>query len=557
MGAAPARADEDPSSDEAGPSPRLTDDRRARVVFVVALIVGLVTILWFGRHTWFKGDEWSLLADREATDLGDVFRPQNRVHWVTIPMLVYRAIYAVFGLHSYLPYQVPVVLFHLTLAVLLRRVMLRVSVDPWIATAAAGAFIFFGAGRPNLVWGFQITLVGSLMFGLVHMLLATHEGPVDRRDWLGLASGAMGLLCSGLGPTMTITVGLAVLALRGWRVAALHTVPLGVMYLIWWFGYASTAEATDFDRGGPSQWIEFAWNGLTGTFSSLGQVPGIGAVLAVLLVVGLALAWAPLRGIELRRRAAIPAAMLAGALLFLLVTALGRVSAGLGTLNLVVLGTDDGDAPRYLHVVATLVLPALAVAADAVVRRWRATLIPMIVLLLVGVPGNIDELADPQQILFQEEVHRADRRQILAAPRVAVADDVPGSVLAHPRSVFLTIGWLRQAAAEGKLPDIEPIPADLEAMVSAQLVLVQVMTEPTECTEAELGPPIELQRDESLTFVAPLDAAAAVVYVTDDGTESPPRRFIRIVGPTVVATTGPITLRVEPNPDIESVSVCR
>ena len=95
--------------------------------------------------------------------------------------------------------------------------MRRAGVGPWIASAAAALFMLFGAGDENIVWAFQMGFVGSLVFGLTQLLLADHDGPIARRDWLALLAGLAGLLCSGVGVTMVVVVGLATLARRGWR----------------------------------------------------------------------------------------------------------------------------------------------------------------------------------------------------------------------------------------------------------------------------------------------------------------------------------------------------
>ena len=39
-----------------------------------------------------------------ATDLGDLLRPHNE-HWSTLPILVYRVLWQLFGLRTYVPYQ--------------------------------------------------------------------------------------------------------------------------------------------------------------------------------------------------------------------------------------------------------------------------------------------------------------------------------------------------------------------------------------------------------------------------------------------------------------------
>ena len=62
-----------------------------------------------------------------------------------------------------------------------------------------------------------------LLATLCHLLLADHDGPVDRRDYLGLGTGLAALMCSGVAVSMAIVVGLATLMRRGWRIALLHS----------------------------------------------------------------------------------------------------------------------------------------------------------------------------------------------------------------------------------------------------------------------------------------------------------------------------------------------
>src|SRR3954469_13319263 len=122
-------------------------------------ISALVLWLMLGRAQWFYRDEWDFVAARKAGDLGDLFRPHNE-HWTTAPILLYRALYGLFGLRVYLPYRLPVLLLHLTAAALLLVVTRRAGVSPWIATAAASLFALFGAGWQNIVQPFQICFTG-------------------------------------------------------------------------------------------------------------------------------------------------------------------------------------------------------------------------------------------------------------------------------------------------------------------------------------------------------------------------------------------------------------
>lgn len=364
------------------PVPPARDDRLALLVFAGVLATALVLYLVVGRHRWFFLDEWDFLVERGGGSVTDLLRPHNE-HWSTLPIVAYRVLYRIFGLRTYAPYQLTTILLHLTAAVLLFVVMRRSGVRPWITTTAASLFALFGAGSEDILWAFQIAFSAPLVFGLLHVILADHDGPVDRRDWLGLAAGLAALLCSGVAVALTIAVGAAVLIRRGWRMALFHTAPLGAVYLVWWL--AEARDSYEHTLGSASDVVEWTWTGVTATFDALGQVPGAGIALGVVLVVGLALACWDTDLAELRRRGAAPAGLLVGALAFLVISGVGRASG---------FGAAFASSGRYVHVGAALTLPALAVAADALVRRWRVVVPVVALLLVVGIPGNIEAAAD-------------------------------------------------------------------------------------------------------------------------------------------------------------------
>jgi len=205
-GASPSQADaEPPSPSQSRP---VLAARGALVAFAAIEAIALPLMLWWDRGTWFQLDDWDFLAARTGGNVGDLFRAHFE-HWTTLPILAYRLMWWLFGLRTIAPYEALVILAHLTVAALLRTVMRRAGVGPWLSTVAATLFVFLGSGAENILVAFQITFVGSLAFGLGHLLLADHDGPVDRRDWLGLLAGLAGLMCSGVGVTMVVIVALA------------------------------------------------------------------------------------------------------------------------------------------------------------------------------------------------------------------------------------------------------------------------------------------------------------------------------------------------------------
>ena len=93
--------------------------RGALVAFLAIAVVSIPLLLHFGHDRWFQFDDWDFLASRDAGNLRDLFEPHGP-HWSTLPILVYRTQWYLFGLHSYWPYQLVCVLSHLTVVLLVR-----------------------------------------------------------------------------------------------------------------------------------------------------------------------------------------------------------------------------------------------------------------------------------------------------------------------------------------------------------------------------------------------------------------------------------------------------
>jgi hypothetical protein len=413
--------------------------RAAAAVFAGAEVVGFFLYLVAARNIWFFRDDWDFLAGR-SFNMDDLLR-QHGGHLVALPLAIFRFLYFAVGLRSYVPYQLLTIGLHLTAAYLLRVIMRRAGVGPWISTIAASAFVFLGTASQDILWAFQIAFTLPLVLGLVQILLADHDGAIDRRDWIGVVAGLSALMCSGVAVTMVGVAGLAALLRRGWRAAAFHTVPLGILYAAWWLRYSTDSGATVTD---PSVLADWLWTGITGAFDSLGQVPLVGWMLAIMLVSGLVLAWRQYDRHERRRRGAVVAATLVGSVAFLLISGLNRAW----------IGTRFAASSRYMHVVIALLLPALAVAADALSRRWRALAPLVVVLLLVGVPGNIAAIDDN----FFGAAYFANYEQMIRSlPRADLARQVPRDV--RPDLVngpWITVGWLLDGARSGRIPGASP-----------------------------------------------------------------------------------------------------
>jgi hypothetical protein len=405
--------------------------------------------------------------------------------------------------------------------------------------------VFFGSGYQNIVLPFQITLVGALVFGLVYLLLATHDGPFDRRDVFGWLAGLAAIMCSGVGVSMIVAVGIAVLLIRGWRLALVHTVPFAVAYVIWfaWVGHVGY----DGYHADPDQVVRFVRTFVAATFDALGQYRGMGIVLGALLVVGLVVAWKPLSRRELRHRAAIPLALLVSALALLCITGYGR--AGLSSFR---------EKSRYLHLVTAMILPAIAVAADALMRRWRALTIVVVVVLLIGIPSNVNVIVDYMHRGVVEN-QTAYKHMMLTLPRVPTAEQVPRDVvpdqtLAH----FVTIGWLLDGVAAGRIPEPAPLtPAD-EAMADLRLSFRQeaaALAPNDVCVKVTSGDVWSLEPGQRIVMRAP--SGSVRVLPAEEGVfKTTPFRIVTVAGANVVAVR-PVQFRLTVDvPDVPLAQVC-
>jgi hypothetical protein len=508
----------EPSTDgPSGSSDRISRSARlAAVTFSVYLTVAFFVLVRLGRKYWFYSDDFGLLVRNWKTGDG-LFRPQNG-HWSTFPLLAYHFLYWAFGL-NYGPFQVCTIVMHLTLAVLLRVVMRRAGVGAWFATITTSVFVLFGPGSQNILLSVQISMLGSLLFGIGHLLYADHDGPFTGRDAAGLFFGALALTASGVGTIMVIIVGVAVLIRRGWRIAVLHTAPLAAMYGAWY-----EAERNWLTIPFPDNPLKYAlqWNvtGERGVFIAIGNYRAVAIALAVLLVVGLVIAWRPLEFAELRRRAAAPAALLLGAPTLFAIVSSQRYTVG-----------NVAASSRYVSMATAFTLPALAVAAQAVARHWRR-ITPIVGLLIVSaVPANIGKfrenplLAAPLSangLDFHGQVGRFEYEKeiTLGIAYSPLANHVSRKLqpqIASSRAKDPSVGFLIDARKSGRLPPPPALTTSRRDEIVVRLGVEQLAAVPPSHVDCRrYADPLVLHPAKGAVYV--LREAVAITYRPPDGT---------------------------------------
>jgi hypothetical protein len=245
-----------------------------------------------------------------------------------------------------------------------------------------------------------------------------------------------------------------------------------------------------------------------------------------------------------------------GAFVSLCISGIGRAAA---------FGAESARTGRYLYVFIALALPAVAVAADAVARRWRLLAPVVLVWLLAGIPGNVDALL--QRRRSERSFHFEYRRLILTLPRVPIAREVPRSTRPEQElAKQVTLGWLLDGVASGRIPkpaNITPVDA---ATATLQLALNQ-QADPFHtkaCRNAITALEVRLSGSEAIG----IHGVVRVAYITPAGVRSRPVTFkpdnrvftkggLALPGPRLVALSGPLTLEVDSaNPNVP-VTLCR
>lgn len=483
--------------------------RAAALVFGAYVAVSLPVIVFvLADHRWFFRDEWAFLSGRDLSVPG-LFDPHSSQHLVAVPVLIFRILWRLFGANTYVPYQVLIAAMHLAVVVLLRTLLRRLEVGPWLATAAASLLVLWGpAGGDNITWAFQVQFVGSVMFGLGQLLLADHEGKSVRRDALALTLGLLGVLSSGIGVTMAVVVGVALWLRRGWRAAAVQTLPLAAVVLVW---AAITHPSTRSPLGPPPdlgttvQWVGWSFSGV---LAALGRFTVVEVLMVVLVVVGLPLSiasgashgWGLRRLWERLRPAAIPLATAVGAITFPIMTAQGRWFYG----------ERGAQSGRYLYIIAVLLIPVLAFSAEAVARRWPRARVGLVGLLLLPIPFNLDGF---DEYPFSTPFFAHEKALLTGTVEMPVAREVPRRN--HPPGFDetmgddMTIGFLLDARAAGRLPAPEkPLSPELRDELTIRIAIQQHQPENDAPACAAVASPLRL--DVTRGDIIHIDSPVAV-----------------------------------------------
>jgi hypothetical protein len=425
-------------------------DRGAIWAWWFAVGAAFVVLLIVGRHQWFIRDDWAFLLTRERIGRGlgldDMLLLPQDGHLMVWPILIYRGLHTVFGLGSYWPYLIVLWLTHLGIVLLVRRVCGRLDVSAWMTTLICSVLLVFGGGWENILFAIQITYNLSLLAFLAQFLLVDHDGPVDRRDWIGSGIAVIGVSSSGFGPFFAFGVGV-LLAVRGrWKAAAIAVVPQALVWSWWWLTWGAD-PAGEQGSGTLTDVARFVRLGLVSTFASLtgiGMLAGAGILLTLAIVV-----W-PRTG---ARRRAIAIALWATVIAMFVGVGFQRVG----------IGVETAASSRYQYIAAMLLAPVFAVGLDQAGRfaPW-AVWLPR-AMLVFALARNVMWLSDyGADWARRAELERAAFALLAGSPdRTSVDPSLP----IVDFSPDVRVGDLDQLVDDGAITPVDDPTPDQQAVI--------------------------------------------------------------------------------------------
>jgi hypothetical protein len=198
-------------------------------------------LLTFASGLTYFQDAWEFLMHRRGFS-ADAFLAPHGEHIVLIPVGIEHLILSIFGMSSPLPEFVVLTLLLLGTATLVYVYVGR-RAGPWAGLIAALLLLFLGPAWQDLLWPFQVGLVGSSLCGVAMLLALDRDDP--SWDVAACAFLAASIGFSSLGVAFAVGAAVDVFQRRrrrGLRRAYVVAVPL-LLYAAWYAGWGHDAES--------------------------------------------------------------------------------------------------------------------------------------------------------------------------------------------------------------------------------------------------------------------------------------------------------------------------
>ncbi len=143
------------------------------LVLGCAIVASTLLLLYLGRGQTPVVDQWAYIYAYQPWSAESLLTPHSS-HLIVFPLIVYKAMFELFGIESQLPYQ----LLNLALSAAVASMLfalIRNAIGDLLALAAVTVILFYGAGADVLIPTFQITNLIGIAAGLAMLLALRRE----------------------------------------------------------------------------------------------------------------------------------------------------------------------------------------------------------------------------------------------------------------------------------------------------------------------------------------------------------------------------------------------
>jgi hypothetical protein len=297
-------------------------DRIAIVVLGLAVVASGLLLYHLTRGSSFWGDDWAWITTRRANTVHNFLSPYDG-HLSVLPLVIYRVMFAAFGIDSYAPYRVLVIVLSLAVGLLVFEYA-RHRVGQFLAMLVAALVLFVGPGWQDTMWTFQIGWELALGLGIGALIMLDRR--TRARDVAACVLTFASICSTSFGVAFAIGIAVDVaLTRRRWRDGWIPAIPLA-LYVIWALHYHPTGINWSELTLVPTNLVQTFAGGLAGILGLSGATPldpvatnlTFGApLLAVLAIVSV-------RSAAARRFSVRAGALLVVLIVFSALTTLGR-----------------------------------------------------------------------------------------------------------------------------------------------------------------------------------------------------------------------------------------
>jgi hypothetical protein len=244
-------------------------DRLALPGLAVAVLASGLLIYHLTRGSSFSPDDWIWIDTRRGNTVNTFLSPYNG-HLSLVPIAIYRLMFAAFGIGSFAPYRV-LLLVIASLSGIVLFEYARHRIGEFCALLVTTLLLFLGPGWNDIMQPFQIAWLIAVAAGVLALSL------LDRRR-TGTDIAACILILLSLSSTsvgVALAVGIAVdiaLSRRRWRDAWVVAVPLA-LYAVWAVHYHPSEIHLSALTNAPINLVQTTAAGVAGLVGLSGVTP--------------------------------------------------------------------------------------------------------------------------------------------------------------------------------------------------------------------------------------------------------------------------------------------